>query len=82
MLTAVFCQLVDDVGLASDRGCERPAGADCPELVAVADEHQFGACGLTAGGQGDQVRVLGHADLVEDDHAALVEGQPVVVQPP
>ena len=82
MLAAVLDQLVDDVGVASDEGGQRPAGADRPQLVVVADEHQFGPGGLDAGGQGDQVGVVGHAHLVEDDHGALVEGQPVVVEPP
>ncbi len=82
VLAAVLGQLVDDVGVASDQGGERPAGADRPQLVVVADQHQLGAGGLDAGGEGDQVGVLGHADLVEDDHGALVEGEPVVVEAP
>ena len=82
VLTPVLCQLVDDVGVTADQSGERPAWADRPELVVVADEHQLGPGGLDAGGEGDQVGVLGHAYLVENDHAALVEGEPVVVEPP
>jgi hypothetical protein len=50
--------------------------------VVVADEHQLGAGGLDAGGKGDHVAVFGHTDLVENDHAAVIQGDPVVVQPP
>jgi hypothetical protein len=74
--------LVDDVGVAADQSGERPAGTDRPQLAGVADQHQLGAGGLDAGSERDQVGVLGHTDLVENDHAAIVEGEPVVVQAP
>ncbi len=51
MLSAVLGQVVDDVGVASDQGGERPARADRTQLMVVADEHQLGPGGLDAGGE-------------------------------
>jgi hypothetical protein len=50
--------------------------------MVVPDKHQLGAGGLDAGREGDEVGVLSHANLVENDHAAVVEGEPVVVEAP
>ena len=82
VLAAVFDQLVDTSGWRRTSAWQRPAGADRAQLVVVADEHQLRSGGLDARGEGDQVDVLGHAHLVADDQAAVVEGQPAVVEPP
>jgi hypothetical protein len=50
--------------------------------VGVADQDKFGAGGLDAVDEGDEVDVLGHPHLVENDHAVLVEHYPAVVEAP
>jgi hypothetical protein len=52
VLTPVLGQLVDDVGVTAYQAGQCPTGADRPQLVLVADEHQLGAGGLDAGGEG------------------------------
>ena len=82
VLAAILGQAVDDVGVAPHQGHQCPARADGAKLVVVADEHQFGPGGLDPGGEGHQVGVLGHANLVQDHHRLVTEGEPVMVEAP
>jgi hypothetical protein len=41
----------------------------------VADQHQLRSRCFDVGGQAGQVDVVGHPDLVADDHRPVVEGE-------
>ena len=66
-------RIVDSVGVAGDQGAQGAAGADRPELAVVAHEHQLRPGGFDMGGQAEQVGVVGHPHLVQNDHGPLVE---------
>ena len=82
VLAAVLCQAVDHPGMPADEGSQGPARADRAHLMVVADGHEFGPGGLHPGREGDQVGVFGHADFVQNEDGALVEGEPPLVEPP
>ena len=77
--------LVEDVhgvvGAVEEPG-ERAAGADGAELAVVADQHHLRPRRLRRDQDPQDVAVVGHADLVDDDHRVGVEGLAAVVEAP
>ena len=69
------------VGAVEEPG-ERAAGADGAELAVVADQHHLRPCRLGGDQDTQDVAVIGHAGLVDDDHRVGVEGSTVMVEAP
>ena len=82
VLTDVGVEGDGEVGVAVDERGERTTGPDGGELVVVTDEHQAGVGMLDGEREAGEVRVVGHAGLVNDDDGARVEGLVAVVESP
>ncbi|GAC1532172.1 MAG: hypothetical protein NVS3B12_09430 [Acidimicrobiales bacterium] len=78
----VDVETVDPFGVAGQQSTEPSAGADRAELAVIANHDQLGSGRVDGGEETTQVGVIGQAALIEDDHVAGPEAQPVMVEAP
>ena len=78
LLADVLPQQVHGVGLAPHEAFEGARRPHRAELAMVADEDRLGPGRLRLRQQAQQGRVVGHRRLVDDQHRAGVEAEPVM----